>query len=913
MPVARLPFGLLILLLAHSLRAGTFTFESDDLIYERLHEGSESSEAALRCYKRIEDENTESGKALSVRLNRRLIQSDPFPVLVTPPAPGLSVGTYRVTVRMGVRGMLNSLGSAVAIEVGGQTREVYLNELDDEDVYQEFALDFEIREGDIVTKANAYRAGVPRRLTTDPELAQRLVKETAEANQLPWSARFARHAVGRALARQLKLKPEDVPRYEGLVREAIKESDGRELRFDQDADAPELSEQAVAAVNNLGKSPTAVRVSLVFPQNSTSRVRGTRGASTPYPTLRRLFVDRVKIEKLPEPDHLVVRDIRPRYPWRRPGEEQAFSVWMHNRSGKAQTALLRIRLENGLDGQQTLLTKDVTLRHGGYERTEWAWQIPKNQRLWGQAAVAEIVRDGKVLSSGRSWFAIHPYSNAVMIHNRGNTGRFRDPYASPPAMQNHHEFFGACCTIHDSAGVVPDPENFFDLYVMGNGSGWMSIPRLTLLTNGMLQQGIAPFFYLESNGSAQRAFEIFWEHPDWVPHVPANTDEFLLKRQQDIINGRKLYRPDGTWRTRDGKPPFVTRAGGAYSGQLVALNGLFRENVDRVIQGTIELCEHAPFAGVRWDGLPFKARNTKALGGTFGKTEAELQKISAANLDRFKREVRAKYPTFEVRANGGLAALQDRQEDPFDFDKAYEIIDRDRHSKELLKDHGSIMEEMWMKYAGLGSYTNNCRNYLRAARFENAAMKHAGGHNGHMLWFYDGYSQYTPDEIYQQVFSFLAGTHLDAAFGPIPESMYDLGVYATRFSEFFWDTNLRPIPEMDEKISVDVEADIWYTEAGFQKVNERGNLLYVIPVINPPVTDIWLRNRFGLLPAPIADPFGMTVRVPSNYQNVVSVNLLDNKPCPLVRALAFEADRGEVYLEVPELIIFKVVTVEFGK
>ena len=237
----------------------------------------------------------------------------------------------------------------------------------------------------------------------------------------------------------------------------------------------------------------------------------------------------------------------------------------------------------------------------------------------------------------------------------------------------------------------------------------------------------------------------------------------------------------------------------------------------------------------------------------------------------------------------------------------------DLHFKELLKGHGSIMEEAWMGYAGFGNYKNVCRNYLRACHFESAAIKHAGGHHGHMLWFYDGVSQYTPDEIYQQLFSFFGGAHLDGAFGPIPDSIYDLGVFAVRFSEYFWDPKLRPIDQMQEKVTVDVEKDIWYAEAGFEKLNEKGNLLYVIPVINPPMTERWLQNRFGLLPAPIREPFGMTVQVPAGFKKADAVYLLDNRPYPQVKKLNFEGDEKEVTFEVPELIIFKVVVVEFGK
>ena len=883
--------------------------------YRELHEKSENATAALRGYKVVEDDAVESecGKALAVALNKRLVRADSFPILVTPSVSNLKVGLYRATVRMKVHGMLNSLGSAVVISAGGQSRAIYLNEFDEEDSYQEFVLDFEVRDGDVVARVQVPRGGAPGGPSSlvDPESIPH-IEASLKLNDLPWINRMSRRLVGQVVAHQVELKSEDWPAYTELVKNAILSAGGQELALDTGAKDPELTGQMVDGINQLGRSPASTSISLSFPLNITGRVRASRGASTPLPTLRKLFVDWIKVESLPEPNHIVVRDVSFHYPWRRPEERQRFSIWLHNRSGEDQTGTLRLLLKNGLAGEQVLKQQKISLPNGRYDRLEWDWDIPKNQRLWGQTVIAEVLRDDKVVSSTRTWFAIHPFSNAVMIHDRGNGSRYHHLYASYPRLRNHRECFGAACTIYDSAGVVPDPEDFFEPYVVGNGSYFMSIPTLISVTRGHNAEGIAPFFYLESNGSSQRAFEIYWDHPDWVPTPPANTDEFLLNRKRDTVAALKLL-DYGRWKTKDGKQPLITRGGGAYAGQLVSLNGLIPENVDRVISGTLKLLEHAPFAGVRWDGLPFKTFNNKSLGGTFGKSAEELQQAEAASVARLRNEVRAKFPNFELRANFGTGALMDRQEDPFDFDKARAIIDRDLHVKELLKGHGSIMEEAWMGYAGFGNYKNVCRNYLRACHFESAAIKHAGGHHGHMLWFYDGVSQYTPDEIYQQLFSFFGGAHLDGAFGPIPDSIYDLGVFAVRFSEYFWDPKLRPIDQMQEKVTVDVEEDIWYAEAGFEKLNEKGNLLYVIPVINPPMTERWLQNRFGLLPAPIREPFGMTVQVPAGFKKADAVYLLDNRPYPQVKKLNFEGDEKEVTFEVPELIIFKVVVVEFGK
>ncbi|MBI2192587.1 MAG: hypothetical protein HYU36_11445 [Planctomycetes bacterium] len=780
-------------------------FNFEKFSYQGLHD----SKITESCYKVVDEPESESGKALSISLRKELVRNDAFSVLSTPALDNLETGAYRVTVRMKMQGMPNSLGSSIAVRSGRSGREIFLNEFRDRGVFEEFAFDGEV-----------------------------------------W--------VGR--------------------------------------DSPSLA------------------VSLSFPRNTTGLgVACTRGASTPFPTLQSLVIDWIKIEKLPDPDHLVVRSVLPRYPWRSPGEKQVFHIQFHNRTGRDQSARLRLTLHNGLLEEQAIGEREVFAKNGEVQDLEWEWPIPPDQRLWGQEAVVGVVSGSGLVGEARCWFTVHPFNNAVMFPHPNNRERFQHPYASSQELQNHAQYFGAGGTIYDSAGVVPDPEIFDKPYIAGNGRAWASVPFFEGVAKGDRAQGIAPFFYLESSGSAMRAFEIYWDHPDWVPQPPANTDEFLTKRQQTYEEGLKLWDGAWNWKTKDGKTPPSMRAGGAYSGQLVALNGLVKENVDRVIEGVLKYCERVPWQGIRWDGLPFRASNTKALGGDYGKTEEELKQISAANVVRFRKEVRARFPHFELRANHSTEELMEWQQDPFHFERAYALMDQDVHGKELLRDHGSIMEEAWMGYAGFGDYKNVCKNYLRAAHFESSAIKHAGGHHGHMLWFYDGNSQYTPDEIYQQLFSFLGGAHLDAGFGPIPDSVYDLGVYAARFCEFFWDPVLRPIPALHEKINVDVKSDLWYAEGGFQKVNEKNNLLYILPIINPPVTERWLTNRFGLLPEPIREPFTVWVKVPPEFPRVVRVCLLDNNPYPRVRPLEHRVAEGEVSFQIPELVVFKVAAIEFGK
>jgi hypothetical protein len=880
------------------------TTQDEDLVYERLHEGGEREKAALRAYERVEDDAASDGRALGVRLNKQLVRAGDFPVLRTPALDAsepLPVGTYRVTIRMKVRGMLNSLGSSVLLKAGDNQREIWMNEFEEEDAYQTFSFRCESRPGDLVSLRDEgmFFTGVERdRAGIVPPSEIEKLRERRAWNKAPWRERFVRH-----FARTAAEKPDQIEPLKERLRGRLGEGFSEEA-FPEDS---ALAGLKPTALNARGASRPDGRVKVTFPKNTTGTMEATRGASTPQPTLRRLFVDWVKLERVEPPDHIVMRSVRPRYPWRRSGQTQRFGLWMHNRSGKKQSATAQVVLHTGLDGEHVVHAEEVALADGDFARLEPKWTVPEDHPHWGQRVEARVVEDGEVMSRAHGYFTVHPWSNAIYIGGRSNTRRWRHPYAEPPRAWTVKQYPGASGSQWDSAGVIPEEENLFRPYPSGQGGLWWSVTNYQWKALTHQYHGRGYQFYLQVNGSAERAFEIYWNHPSWVPRKVSNSDNFLIKRRESAKRFRKWA--NGEIETENGEPPEIARSGGAYAGFLVPLNGIVEENVDRVIEDVIRLLDHAPINAVRWDGLPFTAYNNKSIGGTYGKTQEELDQISAENVRRFKREVRAEHPRFEFAANAGMRELHEKQPEPRNIDAAWQILRDNEHLVALLEDHGQVEEEIWESYGAYGDYRNRALGYLRAAFFDAAAQKRAGGHTRHMMWFKDNVQQYTPDEVYQQVFSLVAGAQLERSWGPIVESRHDLGVYAMRFGAFFWDPKLRAIPNLGERIEADTDARLWYTEAGHQKKLEDGRLLQVIPVINPPVTERWLRNRFGTLPEPIEQPIGFQLARPEGYAGAEKVALLANEPRPQVKPLDFQMRGGELHFAVPGIEVFEVVAV----
>jgi hypothetical protein len=505
---------------------------------------------------------------------------------------------------------------------------------------------------------------------------------------------------------------------------------------------------------------------------------------------------------------------------------------------------------------------------------------------------------------------VHPRVTAVLIpYNDSLHGlrdvRYRHPYTPLPNVGNYFEQWAP--TPYDSAGLVP--EDIDKPFSRGNSGGFLTIAGLRETVRRFHERGVASAFYLEGHGTGCKSWDLLFDKPEQVVYANIQTEEFYHKRRQVIDTDYPAFLR-GEW--SDPKSP-GSEPGYPHTG-FVMYNGLFKEPVDRVIQGTLELSRLVGYDGIRWDScLPFQAWNHDILGRDYGKTPADLRQVQLENFARFRREVRAMNPNFEWRMNGGIGALMAKPEDPFDFARARALIEDDFH-KVFLADDGGIQEEAWgHSYLNFPDYKNVCLNYLRAVRYESAAYKYAGGHHAHMHSYNLGMF-YTPDDFYKQAFTLLGGAHMDSMnYGPFPDSDLDLGVYAARFGEFFWDPALTQLERIDEKVTLDIDEDLWYTEAGFEKATARGTWLYVLPIINPPVTERWQKNRFGQLPAPVRGPIGVTVKLPPGYAKVRGVHLLENSPWPASRPLPFKVENGAVSYEIAGLHIFKVAVVEFAK
>jgi hypothetical protein len=801
----------------------------------------------------IDDEGAAEGKAVELKFKARSIEKGPLQVAASPVIGPLPHGLHRLTARLKMQALARSLGTGITLAVRGVSPDGKTP-------------------GPVVVSRTIYPADF----------------EAEDAWQ-EFSLDFDHHP------------PFMPPRLLVTERDAI--------------------------------TPTHVVVTVSIPADSRAgggTVGGSRGNSTPFSSLRRLQIDSLAVAPLPEPS-VFIRDLRARKAWLRPGDRQDFEIDLHNRSGAERTGELRLAIESGRGDRHPLPAIPVTLGDGGYTRLVAAWDVPADHPLWGQTALAEVVVDGETVGSWRTWFTVHPRNAAVMIPYSSLSAadesvRFHHPTAQKPNVANLFEYWAP--TPYDSAGQLPDDpaEPFFS----GNSGKVESLAKQKRIVATLADRGIAGFFYLEQSGTGEKAWQLYWDHPEWCGPGGGPSDEFILKQREaakvwfphflreeaDIKRklGLPLSAAEQAAAAGPAPPPLNPAANPIPHLGFVKVNSLFKPVADGIIAMHRKIMRDVPYVGCRWDSaLPMPCFGTDALGRSVGKTPEEIRRIQAETMARYLEEIRQEHPHFEVGVNYNHGPLMNRRDDPFDFQSARQVIDDDPACKAVLADGGYILEEGWgHSFEVWSDYKFTCRNYLRACRAESAAYKHAGGQHGHM--FRDNGVSYAPDDIYQQLFSLLGGAHLCLVnYGPLPECDYDLGVYAARFGEYFWDTNLRQLEAIGEKVVVEADAELWVDEAGFEKDLPNGNRIYVLPLVNPPVTETWLKNRYGQLPEPIRQPIAVTVQVPEGFGGVASVHDLAVSPWPEPRKLEFETDGSEVRFEFPELVTFKVAVIEFTK
>jgi hypothetical protein len=413
--------------------------------------------------------------------------------------------------------------------------------------------------------------------------------------------------------------------------------------------------------------------------------------------------------------------------------------------------------------------------------------------------------------------------------------------------------------------------------------------------------GVASFMYLCGNGSGLPVQETYLRHPEWFPDRIRWSDQAEELERASRRRMLEIWQKDGSFDFKE-----FTRI------HIEALpNGAFDEFVRQMTDGIIKNMLYVGYDGVRWDTYGgVNVMSTTRMGVKAGTGDpAKDAALSAAKMRKLRDDVRAKASNYTAGFNGtpgGFAAAFHQRGGP------RPNVDSHPCFRAAMEDGSSLMDEGWL---GAISYTdprNVIRDYLFAARNECDAARRAGGFFHTFSPMRDGTPYFSSSIVYHTLLVVMAGAQYPGQFACTPGSETGLAHFATRFSEFLWDNKLMWLQDAGKVVRVDAPNELWFDETVVWRDLPDGRRRYVIPLVNPPTFERFLQDRFGELPQPIREPFPMEVKIPEGFSRA-EVWMLSAEPQTAATRLKATVAGGAVSFEVPDLILYRVIVVEFGR
>jgi hypothetical protein len=814
-------------------------------------------ESLRRLYRVVDDAQAEGGKALEVRVDKRLIRDGAIPILRT---PGLTraqapVGLYRVTARLKLSGMLNVIGTAIHFASApppgkrepGRYEDPTLHgyQFKQADTWEEFSYLVEVIEPDFLTD---------RPVRLDPQGALGSFPGTKER----WG--------------RLKAGTEPTPTQKW-------QQERDKFRTDEPR-----RKQALAAWD---KGTLWADLTLLDTP--------VKGYGRTLNSMQAIAVDWVRIERLAAPATLTVRQVLPQKAWLRPGDEQVFHVWLHNRTGADAKGELRLRVMHGLTSVVQVAAQPVELAAGKYAVVDVPWRPAKGQDLWGCRVVAELAADGAVRSQADEVFSVHENPWAVM--NFGGPNRERNPYRQRPYYRNFVESFGV--TPGDSVEPWPIDANL--PYFTGMSNYLTHVDHQRYLVQHNRTVGVASFMYLCGNGSGLPVQECYQQHPEWFG------DRIRWSDQAEDLARDNRKRMLDIWNA-DGQFDFKQ----FNDLHLEALpNGWFDEFVRRMTDGIVRNMTYIGYDGVRWDtsgGVNVMSYTRMGVKAGTGETAKDAA-LSAERMRKLRADVRKVAPQYTEGFNGTPAGLE------VGFQRRGEKTpDVDSHPafRAALEGGGSLMDEGWLGAIIYTDPRNVIKDYFWAARNECDGARRVGGFFHTFTPMRDGTPYFSSSIIYHCLLVMLAGAQYPGPWACTPGSDTGMAQFATRFSEFLWDNKLMWLRDAGKLVRVDCPTELWFDETAVWRDLPDGRRRYVIPIVNPPTFDRFLRDRFGELPEPVKTPFTVEVMLPAGFTGAKAW-MLSAEPTTAVVPLKATVGAEAVSFQVPGLTIYRVIVVEFEK
>lgn len=790
--------------------------------------------------------------------------------------PVVDYGRYQVTLTARLQGVPQCVGTPIVVSAGGMARRFYSYQWPDAEAFHPQTFDVELRE----SRAHMLALDLP-------------------TGRGGWGLCGSLDAYN-----TIRLKGWQLTDETTFLRLA-------EAMFVTRTTAPPAPEQVVAGyLQELYAANGTFDVSVTLEQSRRNGVKTERGMGMclggPDASLDSLCIDYVKIEKVPEPG-LVLRQVLVQKNWIKPGWDNRFMGWIHNRTDKELTGRLKTTLVAEFDSGKAIDERDVTVAPRSSARVVVPWVSAANEPWFGREVKMELT-DAAGTTRAADTFTIHP--NCFPISIAGGPMGY-DVYRGPKSFKNNIETFGithgdSVCVLQNDV-LAPVPSG------MSNGAP-CHVPFLRAGAQANHQLGIGYTYYLSPLCTGSESYRQYLLHPEWWPGRLEWTEQMNDNWNTVTRLYRERFYADGGFDNGAVLKEFPL----LHLEQPV--NHGCRDLFDRLVEDMITYNYLVDWDGTRWDGGPLSVFSQDFLGRPFKHyktgepldTAMKCKQLGAEFFREMKERLKKHHPRWVYGNNGDSdgygGTLINLEKDPPDVKDYPQFV-------EFMKDNGAYMDEGWMSAYLFGDTRNKLERYLKICFKESMLMKKYSGN----LWTFsperDGSPYFNVDFIYYTILPYLCGATYVGAISPTPWSTDGPAYFFTRFGDYFLDYRWQAYPDAADRINVDA-GNVWAAEVATWRKLADNRVQVVLPVINrhPRERFMETQNRFSELPSPVKGTIAVSVKAPPGFENVTpEVWDLNCEPVTAAKRLQATAKDGTVRFELAGLNLFKVAVLDFRR
>jgi hypothetical protein len=162
--------------------------------------------------------------------------------------------------------------------------------------------------------------------------------------------------------------------------------------------------------------------------------------------------------------------------------------------------------------------------------------------------------------------------------------------------------------------------------------------------------------------------------------------------------------------------------------------------------------------------------------------------------------------------------------------------------------------------------------------------------------------------MYKLIYGLIAGGHPVYSTHQVVPGSANWGRFMTRWSRFLWDTRLKPMDNVEERVQVQAPAAVTWKPLAQEMIASAQRKFWVVHLVNPSATDEIAKTDDSQLPA-LQQNIVVTLKPPSG-ERIVRAMLLQPEKKPFDSVLTPVTVEGGQTITVPQLTYWAMVVVE---